>query len=196
MSRRPFDPNELDQPAASTDRAIPELERYAMDSDADGPPGLSDRVMAAIEQEPAPRRGFLAWLTTPPSSGGEPGRFIRVGAVAATLVLAVAGALFAGQLADLIRNVGSDATPTPSVAPSTSGSPSISPSPSLRVEPSPSPTPEGSDDHGGSGELPTAQPTPPPIAAATPEDTPEESKTASPSPTATASPSPTPTQTP
>ena len=197
MTRRPFDPEELDHSATSEEGAITELQRYAMASDTDAPRGLSERIMAAIEQEPAPRRGFLAWLTGTASPGTGPGRFVRVGAIAATLVLAVAGALFAGQLADLIRDVGSgDASPTPTVSPSPSGTPSSMPSPSLSEAPTPSATPEGSDDHGGSGGLPTAQPTPPQTAAATAQDTPEETKTPRPSPTSTASPSATPTQTP
>ena len=197
MSRRPFDPEELDRRVTSEEGAITELERYAMASDSDAPRGLSERIMAAIEEEPAPRRGFLAWLTGPVSPGSGPGRFVRVGAVAATLVLAVAGALFAGQLADLVRDIGSgDASPTPTVSPSPSGAPSSLPSPSLSEAPTPSATPEASDDHGGSGGLPTAQPTPPQTAAATPEDLLEETTTPRPSATATASPSATPTQTP
>lgn len=192
MSRRPFDPSELDEPMAPGDQTITELERYAMTSDSDAPHGLSDRIMAAIEGEPAPRRGFFAWLSSPASGGGAAGRFLRVGAVAATLVLAVAGALFAGQLADLVRDVGGSPSPTQSVAPSPSQVPSTTPIPSLSDAASPSQTPEASDDHGGSGGA-TAQPTPQQTANATPEDTAEETKTPRPSATATASPSPTPT---
>lgn len=195
MSRRQFDPDELDQPSAAADRAVPELERYAMESDADAPHGLSDRVMAAIEHEPAPRRGFLAWLASPSPTGGA-GRFVRIGAVAATLVLAVAGALFAGQLADLVRDVGDGPSPTPAVSPSPSASPSASPSRSSSEAPSPSGTPEASDDHGGSGEGQTAQPTAQLTPAGMPEDTPDETGTPRPSATATASPSPTPTEIP
>jgi hypothetical protein len=193
MSPRHFDPDELDHPSAAADRAITELERYAMASDADAPRGLSDRVMAAIEHEPAPRRGFLAWLTSPSPAGG-PGRFVRMGAVAATLVLAVAGALFAGQLADLVRDVGNGPSPTPSVFPSPSVSPSALPSPSSSETPSPSGTPEASDDHGGSGEEETAEPAAQLTPDETPDDTLEESRT--PRPSATASPTATPTENP
>jgi hypothetical protein len=192
MSRRPFDPNELDQPASDADSAIRELQHYAMTTDADGPRGLSDRIMASIEQEPTPRRGLLAWLTAS-SPGGGPGRFVRFGAVAATLVLAVAGALFAGQLADLVRDVGADRTPTPSLSPSPSEAPSLSPVPSSSVAPSPLATPDGSDDNGGVA--PTMVPSTPLPETANPEDTPEES-TPRPSATATASPTSTPTETP
>jgi hypothetical protein len=191
MTRRPFHPDELDELLAQGDPSIAELERYAIASDADAPHGLSERVMAAVEREPAPRRGFLAWLASPASAGGG-GRFVRVGAVAATLVLAVAGALFAGQLADMVRNVGGSPSPTPSASPSPSIPASSTPVPSLSEVASPSATPEASDDHGGSGA--TAQPTPAQTANATPEDTAEETQT--PRPSATATPSPTPTQTP
>jgi hypothetical protein len=189
MSRHPFDPRELDQPAADRDPSVDELERYVMTADAGAPHGLSDRIMAAIEGEPAPRRGFLAWLGAPSSTGGGPRRLLRVGALAATLVLAVAGALFAGQLADLVRDVGGNATPTPSVSPSPSETTSTSPSPSPSIEPSPSATPEGSDDHGGSGAAPTALPTPD---EETSGDASEETITPRPSPTVTASPTQTP----
>ncbi len=190
MTRRPFDPGELDEPVASGEKAVSELERYAMTSDTDAPHGLSDRIMAAIEHEPTPRRGFLAWLANPTPGGGGAGRFLRVGAVAATLVLAVAGALFAGQLADIVRNVGASPSPTPSVSASPSVAPSNTPQPSLSDAASPSATPEASDDHGGSGA--TAQPT----AQQTAKATAEEDETKTPRPSATASPSPTPTETP
>lgn len=195
MSRRPFDHDELDEQTVFDDQAISELERYAMASDADAPHGLSERIMAAIEHEPAPRRGLLAWLIGTASQGAGPARLVRVGAIAATLVLAVAGALFAGQLADLVRDVGSgDASPTPTVSPSPSVAPSSMPSPSLSEEPSPTATPEASDDNGGTGDLPTAQPTAQQTANPTPEGTAEEMET--PRPSATPSPSATPTPTP
>jgi negative regulator of sigma E activity len=194
MTRRPFEPGELDEPLAYADRAITELERYVMTSDTDAPPDLSDRIMAAVEREPAPHRGFFAWLASPAAGDGGAGRLLRVGAVAATLVLAVAGALFAGQLADIVRNVGGPTSPSPSVSPSPSFPASTTPGPSLSEAATPSATPEASDDHGGAA--PTGQPTPQQTANATPEDTAEETKTPRPSATATASPSATPTQTP
>ena len=189
MNPRHSGPDELDQPSAAAEGAIRELERYAMTADADAPRGLSDRVMAAIEHEPAPRRGFVAWLMSPSPTGGAR-RFVRIGAVAATLVLAVAGALFAGRLADLVRDVGDGPSPTPSVLPLPSGTPSVEPSPSATELPSPSGTPEGSDDHGGLGEEETAEPTAQATADETPDDTPEETRT--PRPSATASPTETP----
>lgn len=195
MSRRPFDPRELDQSLADADPAISELERYVSTSATEAPHGLSDRVMAEIEAEPAPRRGFLAWLLAPSAAGSRPGRLMRGGALAATLVLAVAGALFAGQLADLVRDVGGEPTPSPtqSVSPSPSTSEPGSPMASPSVLPSPAHTPGASDDD-ARGALPTAVPSPQATAEPTGDDSSEEPQTVRPSPTATASPSPTPTQ--
>lgn len=193
MTRRPFDPGELDEPLASGEGTISELERYAMTSDTDAPNGLSERIMAAIEHEPAPRRGFLGWLASPSPTGRGVGRFARVGAVAATLVLAVAGALFAGQLADIVRNVGTGPSQTPSIAPSPSNLPSTTPGTSLSDAASPSATPKASDDHGGSGGA-TTQPTPQQTANPTP-DTAQETQTPRPSATATATASPSATPT-
>jgi hypothetical protein len=191
MSRRPFDPNELDQPSAEADRAISELESYAATTATGAPRGLEQRVMAAVEREAAPRRGFLAWLLTPPASSGGFRRFARAGAVAATLVLAVAGALFAGQLADIVRNIGSGSpTPTQSVSPSPSESvtPTLTTSPELTS----SASPLASE---GAGESPEPSGTPEASEHETPEPSAEGSKTPRPSPTTTPSPSPTPTQT-
>jgi hypothetical protein len=194
MSLRPFDPSELDQPAPDLDRAVSELESYVATTATDAPRGFEDRVMAAVEREPAPRRGFLAWLLVPPASGGGLGRFARAGALAATLVLAVAGALFAGQLADLVRNVGTGGSPTPSVSPSPreSVAPTLSTSPGLTSSPSPDASEGASETPGPSGTARASeQETPEPTAI----ETPKASKTPQPSPTITPSPSPTPTQT-
>jgi hypothetical protein len=145
MTRRPFDPNELDQPSGGADPSVTELESYLADTATGAPRGLGQRVMAAVEQEPAPRRGFLAWLLTPSTSGPGVRRFARAGLLSATLVVAVAGALFAGQLADLVRNVGSGSpTPTESVSPMPSES--VLPDPSISSEPTPSASPERSED--------------------------------------------------
>ena len=185
MIRRPFDPNELDQPSPDADRAITELEGYLADTATGAPRGLEQRVMAAVQQEPAPRRGLLAWLLTPPASGSGARRFARAGLLAATLVIAVAGALFAGQLADLVRNVGSGSpTPTESVSPSPSESvaPTLTTSPELTSSASPlasedaNGSPEPSGAAGASGkETPEASA----------DDSAEESKTPRPSPTGT-----------
>jgi hypothetical protein len=190
MTRRPFDPDELDQPSADADRAVAELEGYMADSATGVPRGFEERVMAAIEREPAPRRGLLSWLLAPSGSGGGIGPFARAGLVAATLVIAVAGALFAGQLADLVRNVGSGSpTPVQSVAPSPSES--AVPSPTTSPEPTPSGSPDASED---AQQSPGASGTP----GGTPDESPEpsdddsghESKTPRPSATATATATP------
>lgn len=187
MTRRPFDRGELDQPSADAERSVGELESYLADTAMGAPRGLEERVMAAIEHEPAPRRGLLASLLAPSGSGAGMRRLARAGLLAATLVLAVAGALFAGQLSGLIRSVGSGSpTPTESVAPSQTES--LVPSPTTSQEATPSGSPEASEDvHGspGASTAPgaSAEETP----DATPEETPEGSKTPSPSPTGTPS---------
>jgi hypothetical protein len=182
MTRRPFDPVELDDAVALGDPAIDELERYATTTDTHAPPGLSERIMAAVEHEPSPRRGLFAWLALP-SSGGGAGRLLRISAVAATLVLAVAGALYAGQLAGLIRNVGGEPTPTESVSPPATSPESITPAPSPSMVPTPSGKPEASDDNGGSAEGPTAVPTPHEDGGGEESNTPRPSPTASPTAT-------------
>ena len=154
MSRHPFGPSELDQPETARESAVSELESYVATTATDVPHGLGDRVMGAIEQQPTPRRGVLAWLLPSPTMGDGFGRFARVGVFAATLVLAVAGAVLAGQLADLVRNVGtSSPTPTESVSPTPSISQSESPTPSASVAPNLSPSPAASEDGGGSSKV-------------------------------------------
>lgn len=193
MTHRPFDPNELDEPQAGADRTIGELEGYLADTATGAPRGFEQRVMAAIEDEPAPRRGFLAWLLTPSGSNVGMRRFARAGLLAATLVMAVAGALFAGQLADLVRNVGSGSpTPVESVSPVPSDL--LIPSQVTSPEATPSGAPEGSED---ANQSPGSSGTPDGTAGETPEasdDSGHESET--PRPTKTASPSATPTATP
>lgn len=179
MSGRPFDPSELDQPVEGIDQPISELERYATSTATNAPRGFSDRVMAAIEAEPAPRRGPIAWLLTPPVTSGGMQRFARAGIMAATLVLAVAGALFAGQLASLLRDIGSGATPTPSPTPSVTES--VSPSPSPSLDASPSVSPRASND-GTASPAATASP------QATVHETTEESSDETPDETETPSP--------
>jgi hypothetical protein len=136
MTHRPFDPSELDQPTTDTRRAVAEIESYLADTATVAPRGLGQGVVAAIEREPAPRRGFLSWLMMPSGLNNRARRVARAGLLAATLVIAIAGAILAGQLTGMIRNVGSGSpTPVESVSPA----PSESVGPSPRISPSSSP---------------------------------------------------------
>jgi hypothetical protein len=145
MTHRPFDPDELGQPSPDAERAIAELESYLADTATGAPHGLAQRVIAAVEHEPAPRRGFLGWLLAPSGATSRVGRLARASVLAATLVIAVGGAIFAGELTGLIRNVGNG---SPSEVESVSPSPSSSelPSPTISEEPSSSESPGSSED--------------------------------------------------
>lgn len=184
MSRSPFDPSEVDGGLDPRDPAIEELERYAAIA-SDGAPGtLADRVMSAVAAEPTPRRGLLAWLVTPPSAGRPFARFARVTALAATLVLAVAGALYAGELARLVRDFGVGTTPQPSPSISESfepsPSPSVSPGPSVTPEESESESPDASGAPGSSSPAATPRPS---TGQPSPTGSEDESKSPTPSPT-------------
>ncbi len=189
MTRPPFDPNELDQPSTDAGRAIAELDSYLADTATGAPRGLGERVMAAIEQEPVPHRGFLSWLLMPAGANNGLRRVARAGVLAATLVVAIGGAIFAGQLTGLIRNVGSG-SPTPVESVSPAPSESLAPSPTATPEATSSGSPEASEDVHQS---PGASETPDASEDETPEASPEESRT--PRPTKTGSPSPTPSPT-
>lgn len=192
MTHRPFDPNELDQPATDADRTIVELENYLADTATGAPRGLGQRVMAAIEQEPAPRGGFLSWLLTPSGSNTGMRRFARAGVLAATLVVAIAGAIFAGQLTGLVRNVGSG-SPTPVESVSPTPSESVAPSPTTSPKATSSGSPQASEDALASpGATGTPDASEDETPEASPEETPEDSRT--PRPTKTASPSATATE--
>ena len=145
MTRRPFQPDELGQPPADGNRVVPGLESYLADTATGAPRGLAERVMDAVAHEPAPNRGFLGWLLAPSGPSGGLRRIARASLLAATLVLAVGGAIFAGELTGLIRNVGNG---SPSEVESVSPSPSSSelPSPTISEEPSSSESPGSSED--------------------------------------------------
>lgn len=188
MTRRPFDPDELGPPPADADHAIPKLESYLVDTATGAPHGMARRIMAAVEQEPAPGRGFLGWLLAPSGATSRLGRLARASVLAATLVIAIGGAIFAGELTGLIRNVGN-------------GSPSevesVSPTPSASEEPSPTISPESSSSESpGSSEdarqSPHASGAPGGSEAETPDATDDGGQAASrtPRPTKTASPTP------
>lgn len=189
MTRRPFDPNELNQPVSDPDRTVAELESYLGDTATGAPRGLGERVMAAIEQEPTPSRGFLSWLLAPAVGSNGLRRVARAGVLAATLVVAIGGAIFAGQLTGLIRNVGSG-SPTPVESVSPAPSESLAPGPTATPEATASGSPEASED---AHQSPGASETPEASEDETPEASSEESRT--PRPTKTGSPSPTPSPT-
>jgi hypothetical protein len=170
VTRRPFDPDEIGARDGARD---PELERTAAelisyrDLTAELPAaGFADRVMAAVEREPAPGRGLLAWLRGA-TAWQQP---LRAAALAAVVVLAVGGALVAGEISGIIRQgpTGSSASPvvtlTPSPVPSAeptepaSETPEPSESPGT-LEPSPSPTSEPTE---RPTETPRATPSPRP----------------------------------
>jgi hypothetical protein len=191
VTRRPFNPNELDQPMDDADRVSAELESYLADTATGAPRGIEQRVMVAIEHAPAPRRGFLSWLLTPSGSNSGMRRFARAGLMAATLVIAVAGALFAGQLSGLIRNVG-NGSPTPVESISPAPSESLVPSPTTSLEASPTGSPESSENaHGSPGSSNSPEASAEETPDTSPEETPDSSET--PRPSKTASPSATPT---
>jgi hypothetical protein len=179
--RNPGDPRDLEDTQLH-DPVSDELERYARATAHQPSGGFADRVMAAVEREPAPRRGALAWLAAAIGGRGPAGRWAQAGVLAATVALAVVGALAIGQLAERTQdNVGSSsspaatdsAAPSPSAAPSAAGTPSQSPSsvPSPSPAASPPATPAAS---------PTDDETPEP--GETPDDeTPEPGETPEPS---------------
>jgi len=193
MSRRPFDPGEIDRDATDLESAASELERYAALTAAATPRDLDDRVMAAVEREPTPRRGILAGLGLL-TLGVPMGRMMRAVVLAGALVLLVGGVMAAGQLARIIRDAsvgGPSGSPTESFSPSPSPSEDESPSASESESPSESPeessspeasgAPGASEDSGAAGSSPdelktespsrTASPTPKATAAGTPEET-------------------------
>lgn len=192
MTHRPFDPHELDQPSVDAERPIAELESYAADTATGAPHGLVQRVMAAVEQEPAPVRGFLGLLLTPSGSGLR--RVARASVLAATLVIAVAGAIFAGQLTGLIRNVGNGSpSEVESVSPAPSPSERQSPTNSPQIAPSESP--EASEDahqspraSSGPGESEAESPEASDDGSGAGSRTPRPTKIASPTPVGTAHP--------
>lgn len=153
MTRPPFDPRDPRDPSEpgdlleGSDPAIRELEAYASLTAAEHPHGLADRVMAAVADEPTPRRGFLAGLFASLQAGSE-GGMMRMVLVAGTMALAVLAVVAAGQLGSLFSDPQIGPSPLPSVMesapPSVSESPTPSPTPSER--PSRSPRPSPSDD--------------------------------------------------
>ena len=134
MRPRPFDPAEVGSEDHSLDAVTMALQRYAANTDAPHDAQLTDRIRAAIAEEPVPRR---SWLTAPGGglgSGYGTRALALAGVVAATIVTAVA----VGGLLDLARTIEPGATPPPLVSPSMTPAPTASPAESA------SPSPDGS----------------------------------------------------
>jgi hypothetical protein len=148
-----------------------DLESYAATGLAAPSVGFEDRVMAAIADEPMPRRagrGFLATVRDAWGIAFGPGRpaAVRAQAFAMLLALAVAvgsvGSVAVVGAARLLGDQGPVPPTVPSPSPSPTPGPSIvspTPSPSTSPNPTPSPSaspvetetaePSGTDDHGG-----------------------------------------------
>lgn len=146
MTRHPYGPDELDRDDAALDRVAERLESYAARRSAEPPVDLATRIMATIDDEPAPRAGWWAGASAGLRAWRAPARAL---AVTAMLVAAVVGAIAIGELAERARqeNVGSSPSAVPST-PSPSPTPTATPSPSPTPTPSPSlvPSPSASDD--------------------------------------------------
>ena len=150
-----------------------DLEAYAATGLAAPTVGFEDRVMAAIADEPMPRRagrGFIATVRDAWAIAFGPGRpvALRAQAFAMLLALAVAvgsvGSVVVVGAARLLGDQGPvpPTIPTPSPTPTPTPS-AVTPSPSPSISPSPTPSPiaspvetetaepSGTDDHGGGG---------------------------------------------
>lgn len=166
MTRRPFDPRELDIEPMELDPVVRELSGYADLTAAEVAPDLAERVMAAVDSEPTPRRSLLAMLFGPSAAGGGP-RLLLVGA---TMVLGVLAVVLAGRLAGLLPDDQIGPSPSPSIVelPTASPTPSLTPSPTPTEEPSrsprasrtprPSPSDEASSRPTSTGEDETPEP--------------------------------------
>ncbi len=131
------------------ERTAAELQAYAAGIAPTAPRSLVMTVVGALDAEPLPRRGW-GWIGLPGPVLGV----LRVAALAAIVALGVGGALFAGQLASMLREVRIGASPSPPAVIATS--PTLSPTQAPTSSPTPSPTPSTSP-------RPTVvtQPTPP-----------------------------------
>lgn len=187
MRPRPVDPDGLGADGQELHGVIDELNRYLDLTDEDPAPGFGQRVMEAVEAEPAPRRGLLSWLT---ASSGRTRRSLQAVTVAAVLVLAVAGTFAGGQLAGFLRG-----SATPAATPTTTStlSPRPTPRPSAVTSPSPTaePTAEGSSpsgtDRAAASEGSSSSSSDAPSPSASGEDGHSGGRSSSPSPGATAS---------
>lgn len=185
MTRRPFDPGELDGSTDELNRVAAELERYTTLTAAETPQALEEGVMNAISAEPAPRPGLLAGVLAFLRGGGRAASPMRAVLIAGTMVLAVLAVVAAGELANLFNdsNVGGP-TPVPTTIESPSETPettpSLEPTPSLTPTPTPTEQPSAEESQQPSVE-PSESETPGP-ATPRPTETPEEDHTETPHP--------------
>lgn len=166
--QRRFHPSELDvelgPESAELLATARDLESYAANGLAAPTVGFEDRVMAAIAEEPMPRRagrGFIGAVRDAWAIAFGPGRPIalRAQALAMLFALAVAvgsvGSVAVVGAARLLDEQGPVPPTVPSPSPSPIPSPSVSPSPSPSISPVPTPTPSPS---GSPVETETAEP--------------------------------------
>jgi hypothetical protein len=139
MSHHPFDPDELGRGDPELERVARELEAYATSREGQAPVGLESRILAAIDAEPDPARGWWVALLAGPRAWNPVGQLLGAAAV---VVVAVAGALAVGQVIDGLRpDIGATPPPSPVLGPSEETSPTTTPPPTSSATPSPSPTP-------------------------------------------------------
>lgn len=137
MTRHPFNPGELGGDDPTLVGLADELERSATTS-AQPSTGFASRVLAAIDEEPTPRRPWYAIF-----GGAASAPLFRGLSLAAVAVAAVAIAVVVGGLIGPVRpGPGANGSATPTASPSPpSTPPSSTPSPSPSPSASPSPTP-------------------------------------------------------
>ena len=114
-----------------------ELDEYLRLTAIDPEPGFMDRVMAGVEAEPPPRRGFLGWR----GAAGPGHRLLQATVLAGALVVLIAGLILGGSFFDFLRpHPGSSVTPIVTRSPSPSPTQTLIPSQSPSLRPSASPT--------------------------------------------------------
>ena len=155
--RRPLRPRGTPDPSPP-DGAPDELDEYLHLTAIDPEPGFVDRVMAAVEAEPTPRRGLLGWA----GAAWSGRRLMQATVLAGALTILVAGLILAGSLFGVLRT-----PPASTIAPIVSPSPSPSPTPTPVPSQTSSRKPSGSPtSHASSPETPEPSHTPEPSGSA------------------------------
>ncbi len=153
MTRHPFNSGELGRDDPELMSLAEELEGLAV---ADPRPraGFHDRVLAAIDAEPARRRSWVSRLFA-----GDGRQLLQAAALALVLVVGITTAFLAGGILDGLRRTPGTGPPLPSPS---DALPTITPSPSLSASPSPSPSPSASPSTAPSASVDDASETPRP----------------------------------